>query len=333
MTKPMVIKKGLRLNQFLEERMFLVVASGLILGAVFHKQMILLKPAIPYMFAYITLVMALGCSTRDFKNALKSPALILWMLSLLHIVMPVLAVLLARFFLQEPLLQAGLIIGTATPIGVSSVIWVGISGGNIALALTTVIADTILSPVIVPLILLLTMGQTVHFNLPQLMIGLTWMIVIPTIIGMIGHDLSNGNASRAWRFFNGPATKILMAMVIATNLAVAWNSLHLFKSALPVIVILVFVMGCGGYLLGFLTAKLAKLSPANTNTFIFTVGMRNITAGLVMALQYFAELTAIPVVFAILFQQPLAVISHRVLIIKEKPGSILTKPLMKPHQK
>ncbi len=313
-----VVKKGLRLNQFMEERMILVVGSGLLLGAIFHNQLTFLKPATSYIFAYITFVMALGCSSKDFRNVLKSPSLLLTILGLLHIVLPLVAFILARIFLPEqPQLQAGIILGTATPIGVASVIWVGISGGNIALALTAVVADTILSPLVVPSILLITMGKTVHFNIQQLIIGLIWMIVIPTIIGMIVHDLSKGKISREWRFFNGPATKFLLALVIATNLAVAWNSLHLLKSTLTTVVLLVFIMGCSGYLLGFGIGKSTKLSPTNTNTMIFSVGMRNITAGLVMALQYFPELTAIPVVFAILFQQPMAAISHRFLVTKK----------------
>ena len=330
MVRWLVIKKGLRFNRFLDERMFLVVASGLLLGALFHNQVVLLKPATSYIFAYITFVMALGCCSQDFRNALKSPGLMLIILGLLHIVLPILAFILIKLFLPaQPQLQAGIILGTATPIGVASVIWVGISDGNIALALTSVVADTLLSPLVVPGILLITMGQTVHFDILQLMIGLTWMVVIPTILGIIVHDLSQGQVNREWRFFNGPATKVLLALVIAINLAVAWNSLHLLKTAITTVVALVFIMGCSGYLLGYAVAKEIKLSPDKINTFIFSVGMRNITAGLVMALQYFAELTAIPVVFAILFQQPLAAVSHRFLIVKENAKTIISKPVQK----
>jgi bile acid:Na+ symporter, BASS family len=110
---------------------------------------------------------------------------------------------------------------------------------------------------------------------------------------------------------------------------VAWNSLHLLKTAITTVVALVFIMGCSGYLLGYTVAKLIKLSPDKINTFIFSVGMRNITAGLVMALQYFAELTAIPVVFAILFQQPLAAICHRFLIVNKEANPIISKPAQK----
>jgi bile acid:Na+ symporter, BASS family len=218
MARWLVIKKGLRFNRFLDERMFLVVASGLLLGALFHHQVIHLKSATSYLFAYITFVMALGCSLQDFRNALKSPGLMLTILGLLHVVLPILAFILIKLFLPaQPGLQAGIILGTATPIGVASVIWVGISGGNIALALTAVVADTLLSPLVVPGILLLTMGKTVHFDILQLMIGLTWMVVVPTIIGIIVHDLSKGQINREWRFFNGPSTKVLLALVIAIN--------------------------------------------------------------------------------------------------------------------
>jgi bile acid:Na+ symporter, BASS family len=314
-----IIKKGLQFNQAMEKRMILVVASGLFLGALFHNPVAHFKPATSYMFAYLTFVMALGCSINDFRNAVKSPGLMLTILGLLHIVLPVLAFILIKLFLPTgAAIQAGIILGTAVPIGVSSVIWVAISGGNVALALTTVVVDTILSPLIVPGILLIIMGRTIHFDIQQLMLGLMLMVVVPTFAGIIVHDLSRGQVGRKWRFINGPVTKILLAAVVAINLAVAWNSLHLLKASLVIIVALVLVLGCSGYLLGYFVAKLAKLSPTHINTFIFSVGMRNITAGLVMALQYFTELTAIPVVFSILLQQPLAALCHRFLVIKKK---------------
>lgn len=297
-----------------------VVAAGLLAGAVFHDQMAVFKPAVSYLFAYMTFTVALSCSWRDFKQALRSPGLMLLMLALLHLFLPLVAVLSSRLFLPgQPLLQAGVILGTATPVGVSSVIWVGLAGGNLALALTTIITDTIISPVVVPLIMFLTVGQTVRFDVPQLMLGLIWMIVLPTLLGIAGHELSKGHAARQWRFVNGPLNKILLALIIATNLAVAWQSLHLLRAALPFVVSAVFLMGCAGYLCGYAAARLAKLQDSLATTLIFTVGMRNITAGLVLAMKYFSELTAIPVVFAILFQQPLAAVSHKLLKKGRKP--------------
>ncbi|HYH04429.1 MAG TPA: bile acid:sodium symporter, partial [Bacillota bacterium] len=204
----------------------------------------------------------------------------------------------------------------------AATIWTSIAGGNVALILTVIVLDTLLSPIITPTIMSLTVGKTIPFDVPQLMLGLALMIVLPTILGMSLHDLSNGEIGKRYKFFTGPTTKILLSLVIATNLAAIWNSLHLLKSSLATIIILVFFMGCTGFLLGYVYGKIAKADTALRNTLIYAVGMRNITAGLVLALNYFPELTAVPVVFSILFQQPLAATSLHFLIPKKQKAPV-----------
>jgi BASS family bile acid:Na+ symporter len=303
--------------------MIMVMGFAIVVGAVFHRQMVVLKPLIPYLFAYLTFVVAINCGVKDFQKALKAPVPILTILSVLHLVLPILATFLARTFLPDnPLLQAGIILGTAAPIGVSSSIWINISAGDNAFGLTTVIADTILAPLIIPAIMLLTVGHRVNFDVPQLMIGLVWMIVVPTVVGMLIHDRTRGEMGRRLKFITGPTSKLFLAIVVASNLAVAWDSLHLLKASLIPVFLLTFTMGGSGFLLGYLVAKLTRQAPRLVNTYIFSVGMRNITAGLVMALKYFPELTAIPVVFAIIFQQPMAALAHRFLVersVKARP--------------
>ncbi|TCL75202.1 putative Na+-dependent transporter [Hydrogenispora ethanolica] len=327
-----IMKRGIRFNQFLENRMILVVGSGLLAGALFHDQMVVLKPLVPYLFFYMTFAVAVNCSSADFKKAVKTPGPLLTIIGMLHIALPLLATLLARTLLPgEPLLQAGVILGTAVPIGVASSIWISISGGNAALGLTAVVADTVLSPLVVPAIMLLALGQSVKFDVAQLMIGLAWMIVLPTLLGMGLHDASGGRIHRQYKFVTGPTTKLLLGLVVSINLAVAWDSLHLLRSALAKVLLVVLIMTCSGYLAGYACAKLARKPPQLVNTYLFAIGMRNITAGLVMALKYFPELTAIPVVFAIIFQQPLAAVSHRFLA--ERPGTSVRSTPLPPAEK
>lgn len=299
--------------------MILVVGSGIVLGAIFNNFFILLKSWVPYLFAYITIAVTLNCSFRDFKKVFKAPGLLLTILGLLHLLLPLAATILARIFLPgQPLLQAGIILITAAPIGVASTMWTSIARGNVPLALTTVIADTILSPLVVPLIMIVTIGQKVQFDIPSLMWGLAWMIVIPTIIGMALHDLTKGTISRNWKFVTAPTSKILLAVIIAVNLAAVWDSLSLLQSSISAVAVLVFIMGCSGYLAGFAYARLFNFSPELINTFVYTVGIRNNTAGLVLALNYFPDITAVPVVFVTLFQQPLAALSLHLLTRKRK---------------
>ena len=312
-----LVRKGIRFNQLLEASMIIVIGIGLTMGAVFHNYLIELKSWVTYIFAYMTFATAVGCSSKDFLNAFRKPGLMLLNIGLLHLIIPIIAFLLSLLFLgSNSTLRAGIILGTTVPIGVAATIWTGIAGGNIPFALTTVILDTILSPIIVPLIMLITIGKSVQFDAWQLMLGLVWMIVLPTFAGVIVHDLTQGKFQRQWGFIAEPSTKIFLALVVSINLAVAWSSFHLLQKALPTLMGLAFMMSCLGYILGFSTAKLIRLPPKQANTLIYTVGIRNVTAGLVMALKYFPILTAIPVVFATIFQQPLAAVSYRFLVKK-----------------
>ncbi|HEY8464578.1 MAG TPA: bile acid:sodium symporter [Bacillota bacterium] len=312
-----IMRKGLRINKLFEDHMILVVGTGLFAGAIFHRHFIYLRPFVPFLFAYITFAMALGCSSQEFKNALKTPGNLIVILTFLHLALPILATSLARLFLPgQSLLQAGIILVTAAPIGVGATIWTGIAGGNVALALTAIVLDTFLSPLITPIIMSLTVGKSIPVDIPQLATGLALMIVLPTILGMLLQYLTKNELGRRYKFITGPTTKIILSLIIAINLAVIWNSLHLLQSSLATVFGLVLTVSCSGFLSGYVWGKLTKSLLSIRNTFIFTIGVRNITAGLVLALNYFPELTAVPVVFSILFQQPLAALSLSFLVRK-----------------
>jgi BASS family bile acid:Na+ symporter len=317
--KPWIMmRKGIRFNKYLEDRMILVVGSGILLGAVFHRYFIHIKPLVPYLFAYITFAVTLGCSSRQFKAALKSPGYLLLILGMLHIVLPLLATGISYLFLpNQPLLQGGIILVTASPIGIASTMWTSIAGGDVALALTVLIIDTVISPLVNPGIMAITVGKQIPFDVGQLMLGLALMIVLPTFLGMLLHDCTKGTIGKKYKFITGPSTKILLSLVIATNLAAVWDSVHLLKTSLATVIGLALLMGCSGYLLGFICGKVLNTGSALHNTFIFSIGVRNITTGLVLALNYFPELTAVPVVFSIIFQQPLAAVSLRFLARKK----------------
>jgi predicted Na+-dependent transporter len=60
---------------------------------------------------------------------------------------------------------------------------------------------------------------------------------------------------------------------------------------------------------------------------IFCVGLRNISAALVLAIQYFEPRTAIPVVIGILFQQSISAISGRLFFGQKSDQKVNNKKL------
>ncbi|GAA3326097.1 hypothetical protein GCM10020331_060620 [Ectobacillus funiculus] len=76
---------------------------------------------------------------------------------------------------------------------------------------------------------------------------------------------------------------------------------------LILIAVVVFGIASSGYLFSWLISSLFLSGGRDdTVTLVFTGGMRNISAGAVLAVSYFPAPVAVPVVIGMLFQQVLA---------------------------
>lgn len=303
-------------NRFLEERMFVVIFSGIALGwlvPAIHSW----DSMIPILFGYMTFVTALNISWKGLISVIRAPGPILLIVILLHIIMPIFALAIAPLILgPDSPFTVGTVLAVIIPIGVTSVIWTGLAGGESPLALSVVSIDSLLSPLIVPFSVLLLLGASVQFDSGGLMKGLFWMIVFPTIFGVTLHDITRGRIGPKWAPINGPFSKICLALVVAVNVAAARGIIVGMQFALMSLLILLLVQAFTGYLLGYGMAKLFRYSPERIAAMTFCVGMRNISAGVVIALQYFSPEATVPVVLAMLFQQPLASVFHRWVRVK-----------------
>ncbi|NLG85444.1 MAG: bile acid:sodium symporter family protein, partial [Firmicutes bacterium] len=117
-----------RMNRLLERRMFIVVFAGIALGWV-YPDLTALKVAVPFLFGYMTFVTALGVSWRNVAEVAGSPGPVLYLLALVHLVMPFLASGLGHLALGgDSPYAAGLVLAACIPMAVTSVIWSGILG-------------------------------------------------------------------------------------------------------------------------------------------------------------------------------------------------------------
>jgi len=302
-----------RIDRALEKRMFVVVLSGVILG-LSAPLLAAGRSSVTYLFAYMTLVTALNISWRGIYAAVATPWPILQIMGLLHAVMPLVVLVLAGLTLgRDSLYTVGLVLAAVLPNAVTSVIWTGIAGGEVPLVLASVTIESLLSPVLVPFSVWLFLGQSVSMDTAGLIKGLTWMIVLPTIIGLTLHDLSRGRIGPKLAPINGPLSKLGLVFVVAVNLAVARGIiLGESRTVLPLICLLL-IQTALALLLGLGTARALGHDHDRVAAFTFSVGMRNISAGMVIALQYFEPRTALPVVLGFLVQQPLAALFVQIL--------------------
>ncbi|MFD2876773.1 bile acid:sodium symporter family protein [Paenibacillus rhizoplanae] len=123
----------------------------------------------------------------------------------------------AVFFPGDPYTVTGYVLLFAIPTGVVSVVWVSMHGGNIALTLALILIDTLLSPLIVPATLYVLMGASVQMDAGEMMRGLLWMVVLPSVAGMLLNQFSKGKISTACGPPLAPFVKVGLFIVVSIN--------------------------------------------------------------------------------------------------------------------
>lgn len=319
---------GIRFNSWFEAKMFVIIPVSMILGFFFYKWFENGTALVPYLFAYLTFVMALGCSPSQVRAALRMPLPILMTLVLVHVIAPLVAYGAGTllFGAGSPYI-VGLVLFAVIPLGVSSVIWVELTGGNVPLVLSMIVIDSLISPFVVPFAIDLLFGADIHFNHLAVMKDLLIIIFIPTVLGVTVNALTRGRAKPWSANYTAPTSKLAFVAVILINAAAIAPHVFEMKGELLrlVPIVLVFVAFC--YALGMFGAlpfRSRDVSVAIT----YSSGMRNISLGIVIALQYFDPAAAVPVVMGILIQQPMATLQHRLQKLywqKRTAGSTITQ--------
>lgn len=296
-----------KLNKQLEKIMPLITPVGVLTGVLFSAHLKDFSYLIPWIFAFMTFAGSLGSNFRSLKEAVIHPFPILIAMAILHVIMPIWAWVVGHVaFSGDVYTITGLVLGMVIPTGVTSFMWVAIYRGNIPLVLSIILIDTLLSPIIVPYSLSLFMGEKVEMDFINIMKGLLGMVVIPSLIGMYLNQATKGKIKEQLGTKLAPFSKISLGFVVMLNGAVVAPYLRDINLKLVSITGTVFMIALTGYLFSFLIGRLFKGERDNVISLTFTGGMRNISAGAVIAISYFPAAVAVPVVVGMLFQQVLA---------------------------
>lgn len=312
-----------RINYTLERFMPLITPFSMILGIIFADRLVGFLFLAPWIFAFMTFSGSLNCGFSDLKNVICNPRPLLITLFLLHVWMPLMAFAAGHlFFSANPYLITGIIIEFAIPTGIISMIWVTIHKGNIPLTLSIILLDTIITPFFMPITLKLLVGVSVQVGILGMMKDLLLMIAIPAVLSMAVHDLSKGKLSASLSPRLAPFSKLAIVPVIAINSTKLQPFFQHFNPLYLAVTALIFVLALSGYLWGFFASKLFHQNNEDTVSIFFNGSMRNISAGAVIAVQYFPAETVFPVMIGTLFQQILAACAGAFLARISKQKSI-----------
>lgn len=267
-----------------------------------------------------------GSLSNTFKSVIdtyRHPANMLVIMVTTMVGMPILACALANLlFAGNTELITGATLEYTVPVAVIAFMWVSMFDGDTSLTLAIILVATLICPFTIPFSLKVLLGATVEVDAIGMMTKMIYMVMIPALLGILVNELTHGWGKSTLCPSLAPAARIINVIIIAANSSqMSDDVLHmtpeLFGMAGFILVYCAF-----GFALGFVIARFRNLEDSQLIASCFCTGLRNISAGCVIAAQFFGGSVVFPVMMGTLFQQILASFA----------GTFMTKYLTKKNE-
>ena len=295
-----------KINQFLQRMMPILTPLSLVIGVFLEDLGGHLLFLVPWLFAFMTFAGSLSMNFQGLRSFTKYPWVILMTIAFLHILMPIWAYFVSTVLFQDHLLTIGFVLSVAVPTGVTSFIWVSICKGHLPLCLSIILIDTMLSPIVIPLLSKIVVGKTIEIDTLSIMLDLLWMIVLPSFAAVVLNEWTKGKINTAVGKQLAPFQKLSLFLIVMINSSAIAPFLKNITWDIFAIIMVVLILAASGYAMCFGMGHYLFKDPSIVTTVVFTGGMRNIAVGVVIASTYFPAKVVMPVVFGMLFQQILA---------------------------
>lgn len=303
-----------KLGSFIGDHMAIISPLCVLFAVLFPDQISVLKPLVTPLFAFMTFQGSLSNTFSNLAHTMRHPAPMLVSLAMASVVMPVTSYLLASlFFSSSPDIVCGIVLEYSVPVAVVSCMWIGMHDGDTSLGLATLLVSTVLSPFTIPLTLEVLVGQTVEVDVVGMMEDMLIEIAIPALLGIATNDLTHGWGKRVLSPAISPAARISLVLVILCNSTSIAPYVRNLTPTLVGVIVFIGLFAASGYALGLIVARLWHQPRETQVTMTYSIGMRNISAGAVIAAEFFPGEAMFPVVMGTLFQQVLAALAGKVL--------------------
>ena len=198
--------------------------------------------------------------------------------------MPLIAFTLVHLGLPKGIAIGLLLVGTC-PGGVSSNIMSFLCKGDVAFSVGMTAVNTLLAPVLTPILMKVLAGEIVEVNAWGLFKTILCVTIFPVIGGFVLNYLLNKKQSfqmvRSWM----PGVAVLGLGAIVGGVISLLGSK--FFSSGAMIFLCVFLHNSLGYVAGYAIGKIARMSKAKKRTISIEVGMQNAGLATGLASQHF----------------------------------------------
>ncbi|QDQ21494.1 bile acid:sodium symporter family protein [Corynebacterium glutamicum] len=266
------------------------ILLGAIIAFIFPEPFIPLTNYINIFLTIIMFTMGLTLTVPDFQMVLKRPLPILIGVVAQFVIMPLLAIVVAKMFNLNPALAIGLLMLGSVPGGTSSNVIAFLARGDVALSVTMTSVSTIVSPIMTPFLMLMLAGTETAVDGAGMAWTLVQTVLLPVIIGLVLRVFLNKWIDKILPIL--PYLSILGIGGVVFG-AVAANAERLLSVGL-IVFVAVIVHNVFGYVLGYLTGRLFKFPEASNRTMAVEIGTQSAGLASGMAGRFFTPEAALP---------------------------------------
>jgi BASS family bile acid:Na+ symporter len=246
--------------------------------------------AVPWLLTLIMLGMGLTLRLADFELVARRPWALLLGVTAQYVVMPLVALGLARALDLSPALAAGLVLVGAAPGGTASNVMVYLSRGDTALSVAMTSVSTLLAPVLTPLLVLWLAGEYLNVDAGGLFSSILRIVLVPVLLGI---TLRAVLPSLVERVLDALPLVSVAAITAVVAIVVAASSSTLLTVG-AVVVVAVVLHNLLGLALGYAIARGCRLDASARRAISIEVGMQNSGLAAALATVHFSPAAALP---------------------------------------
>ncbi len=178
----------------------------------------------------------------------------------------------------------GVILAGCVPGAMASNVLTLMARGNVSYSVSLTTSATMLSPLVVPAALWLTLGKTVELPFWETLKTLTWTVVLPVVAGyVVGGFLMRYR--RVLRAVGGTIANLTILWIIAVVVALNRDRVEKVTWLLPTVLLLLNMVG---YAAGYVGALALRLDRSMRRALTLEIGMQNAGLGSTLAVSLFA---------------------------------------------
>lgn len=246
----------------------------------------LIQIGLPISLFIVMVGMGMTLTLRDFRNIAVYPRATVAGTITQIVLMPLIAFALSWILDLPGPIAVGLVIIAACPGGTSSNLFTYLARGNVALSIVLTVTASLITILTLPLFTNIAMQYYMdaaeQISLPVLktIATLVVIILIPVALGMWIHNKAPRLAQRADAIVGLFGLLVMAALIVAIAIQVRDQIWTLLQTA----GIAAVALNVCGIALGFASARLGGLSPADALTIAIELGIKNGTLGLLVTL-------------------------------------------------